>query len=95
MSDSEELARKEERRRRRLIERLNEKEKLIGSHGPGRPDERRGAGSGDREAKDTERRPARFYVLASSFSIQQSAWKGYSRKFAVASSAGPLGVRDF
>ncbi len=34
MSDSEELARKE--RRRRLIERLNEKEELIGSHGPGR-----------------------------------------------------------
>jgi hypothetical protein len=34
MSDSEELARKE--RRRRLIERLNEKEKLIGSHDPAR-----------------------------------------------------------
>ena len=34
MSDSEELARKE--RRRRLIERLNEKEKLIGPHGPAR-----------------------------------------------------------
>jgi hypothetical protein len=34
MSDSEELARKE--RRRRLIERLNEKEKLLGSHGPAR-----------------------------------------------------------
>ena len=34
MSDSEELARKE--RRRRLIERLNEKEKLIGSRGPAR-----------------------------------------------------------
>ena len=34
MSDSEELARKQ--RRRRLIERLNEKEKLIGSHGPAR-----------------------------------------------------------
>jgi hypothetical protein len=33
MSDSEELARNKERRRR-LIERLNEKEKLIGSHGP-------------------------------------------------------------
>ena len=32
MSDSEELASKE--RRRRLIERLNEKEKLIGSHAP-------------------------------------------------------------
>jgi hypothetical protein len=32
MSDSEELTRKE--RRRRLIERLNEKEKLIGPHGP-------------------------------------------------------------
>jgi hypothetical protein len=31
MSDSEELARKE--RRRRLIERLNEKEKLLGPHG--------------------------------------------------------------
>jgi hypothetical protein len=30
MGDSEELARKE--RRRRLIERLNEKERLIGSH---------------------------------------------------------------
>ena len=34
MNDSEELARKE--RRRRLIERLNDKEKLIGSHGPAR-----------------------------------------------------------
>jgi hypothetical protein len=34
MSDSEELARKEWRRR--LIERLNEKEKLIGPHGPAR-----------------------------------------------------------
>ena len=34
MSDSEELANKE--RRRRLIERLNEKEKLIGPHGPAR-----------------------------------------------------------
>ena len=34
MSDSEELARKE--RRRRLIERLNEKEELIGSRGPAR-----------------------------------------------------------
>ena len=34
MSDSEELASKE--RRRRLIERLNEKEKLIGPHGPAR-----------------------------------------------------------
>jgi hypothetical protein len=32
MSDADELARKE--RRRRLIERLNEKEKLIGPHGP-------------------------------------------------------------
>jgi hypothetical protein len=31
MSDSEELARKE--RRRQLIERLNEKEKLLGPHG--------------------------------------------------------------
>ena len=35
MGDSEELARKE--RRRRLIERLNEKEKLLGPHGQGRP----------------------------------------------------------
>jgi hypothetical protein len=35
MSDSEELARKE--RRRKLIERLNEKEKLIGPHTQGRP----------------------------------------------------------
>ena len=34
MSDSEELASKE--RRRRLIERLNEKEKLIGSQSPAR-----------------------------------------------------------
>ena len=34
MSDSEELARNEQRRR--LIERLNEKEKLIGPHGPAR-----------------------------------------------------------
>jgi hypothetical protein len=37
MSDSEELARKE--RRRRLIERLNEKEKLIGTQGPLRPEQ--------------------------------------------------------
>ena len=35
MSDAEELARKE-RRRRRLIERLNEKEKLIGPQSPPR-----------------------------------------------------------
>ena len=35
MSDSEELARKE--RRRRLIERLNEKEKLLGPHTQPRP----------------------------------------------------------
>jgi len=34
MSDSEELARKE--RRRRLIERLNDKEKLLGQHSPAR-----------------------------------------------------------
>ena len=34
MSDSEELASKE--RRHRLIERLNDKEKLIGPHGPAR-----------------------------------------------------------
>ena len=34
MSDSEELARKE--RRRRLIERLNETEKLLGAHGQAR-----------------------------------------------------------
>ncbi len=34
MNDSEELASKE--RRRRLIERLNDTEKLIGSHGPAR-----------------------------------------------------------
>ncbi len=34
MSDSEELARKQ--RRRRLIERLNDTENLIGSHGPAR-----------------------------------------------------------
>jgi hypothetical protein len=33
MSDSEELARKKERRRR-LIERLNEKEKLLGPRSP-------------------------------------------------------------
>ena len=37
MSDAEELARKE--RRRRLIERLNEKEKLIGSQSPARGDQ--------------------------------------------------------
>jgi hypothetical protein len=35
MSDSEELARRE--RRRRLIERLNETEKLLGTHGQRRP----------------------------------------------------------
>jgi hypothetical protein len=35
MSDAEELARKD--RRRRLIERLNEMEKLIGPHGQPRP----------------------------------------------------------
>jgi hypothetical protein len=34
MSDAEELARKE--RRRRLIERLNEKERLIGTQSPAR-----------------------------------------------------------
>ena len=34
MSESEELASKE--RRRRLIERLNDKEKLVGPHGPAR-----------------------------------------------------------
>jgi len=34
MNDSEELARKE--RRKRLIERLNEKEKILGAHAPGR-----------------------------------------------------------
>ena len=34
MSDSEELARKE--RRRRLIERLNDAEKILGAHAPGR-----------------------------------------------------------
>jgi hypothetical protein len=34
MSDSEELARKE--RRKRLIERLNDAEKLLGAHAPGR-----------------------------------------------------------
>jgi hypothetical protein len=34
MSDSEELVRKE--RRRRLIERLNDAEKLLGDHGPAR-----------------------------------------------------------
>jgi hypothetical protein len=34
MSDSEELARKE--RRKRLIERLNDTEKLLGAHAPGR-----------------------------------------------------------
>jgi hypothetical protein len=34
MSDSEELARKE--RRRRLIERLNDTEKLLGAHGQAR-----------------------------------------------------------
>ena len=37
MSDAEELARKE--RRRRLIECLNEKEKLIGSQSPARGDQ--------------------------------------------------------
>ena len=35
MSDSEELARNKDRRRR-LIERLNDTEKVIGSHGPTR-----------------------------------------------------------
>ncbi len=35
MSDSEELARKQ--RRRRLIERLNEKEELLGPHTQARP----------------------------------------------------------
>ena len=38
MSDSEELARNKERRRR-LIERLNEKEKLLGPHSAGRPEQ--------------------------------------------------------
>jgi hypothetical protein len=35
MSDADEFARKE--RRRRLIERLNEKEELLGPHGQGGP----------------------------------------------------------
>jgi hypothetical protein len=39
MGDSEELARKE--RRRRLIERLNEKEKLLGPHSAARGGQRR------------------------------------------------------
>ena len=34
MNDSEELARKE--RRKRLIERLNDTEKILGAHAPGR-----------------------------------------------------------
>jgi hypothetical protein len=79
MSNSEELASKE--RRRRLIERLNEKEKLIGPHGPARrADERGGAGSRDREAEDTERSPAGWVlVLASTFSMHPSAWKANSQ----------------
>jgi hypothetical protein len=44
MSDAEELARRE--RRRRLIERLNEKEKLIGPKGPG---DLRGGQMGEKE----------------------------------------------
>jgi hypothetical protein len=44
MSAAEELARKE--RRRRLIERLNEKEKLIGPKGPG---DLRGGQMGEKE----------------------------------------------
>ena len=67
MGDSEELVSKE--RPRRLIERLNDKEKLIGLHGRARADERGGAGSGDREAEDTECCPERFHVLESTFSI--------------------------
>jgi hypothetical protein len=73
MSDSEELARNE--RRRQLIERLNEKEKLIGPKSPdlSRPDERGGAGSRDREAEGAERYAARWvHVLASTFSIHRS-----------------------
>ena len=35
MNDSEELARKKERRKR-LIERLNDTEKILGAHAPGR-----------------------------------------------------------
>jgi hypothetical protein len=50
MSDSEELARKE--RRRRLIERLNEKEKLLGS--PESPT-RRGQMSEEELAAEIER----------------------------------------
>ena len=50
MSDAEELARKE-RRRRRLIERLNEKEKLIGSRSPAR----RGQMSEEELAAEIER----------------------------------------
>jgi hypothetical protein len=42
ISDSEELARKE--RRRRLTERLNEKEKLLGSHDPARGVQMRNVG---------------------------------------------------
>jgi hypothetical protein len=68
---AEELVRKE--RRRRLIERLNDKEKLCGSQSPARPDERGRAGSRDREAEDAERCPARVLVLASTFSIHPTA----------------------
>ncbi len=77
MSDAEELARKE--RRRRLIERLNEKEKLIGPKSPGelrgRPDERGGAGGRDREAEGAERCPARWVLvlLGFTFSSHQSS----------------------
>jgi hypothetical protein len=49
MSDADELARKE--RRRRLIERLNEKEKLIGSQSPAR----RGQMSEEELAAEIER----------------------------------------
>ncbi len=82
MSGAEELARKE--RRRCLIERLNETEKLIGPQprGPtGRPDERGGAGSRDREAEGAERCPARWILVLLGFSlpIHPSAWKRVAR----------------
>ena len=65
MSDAEELARKE--RRRRLIERLNEKEKLIGSQSQARPDERGGVSSRDRASEDAERCQGKWWLALASY----------------------------
>jgi hypothetical protein len=63
MSDAEELARKE--RRRRLIERLNEKEKLIGPQSP----PRRGQMSEEELAAEIEKQRTLNAARRSGFSF--------------------------